>query len=71
MEIVIKIAGEKPEWAECEIVRCRNCNNYYEADNYHPQGNYTSHCCRYFGTYSNEVTPNGFCAWGVKRDTQE
>lgn len=53
-----------------EIVRCRDCKHYYEADNYHPQGNYTSHCCKYFDTYNDEVAPDGFCAWGERRENE-
>ena len=46
------------------IVRCRDCKHYYEVENYHPQGNYDSRCCKYFDTYNDEVEPDGFCAWG-------
>ena len=49
-----------------EIVRCRDCSNYYEVDNYHPQGNYISRCCKYFDAYFDEVSPDGFCAWGER-----
>lgn len=52
-----------------EIVRCRDCKHYYEADNYHPKGNYIRRCCNYFDTYNDEVTPDGFCAWGVKEES--
>ena len=48
------------------LVRCRDCINYYEVDEYHPQGNYISRCCKYFDAYSDEVSPDGFCAWGVE-----
>lgn len=51
-----------------EIVRCRDCKHYYEAENYHPSGNYVSRCCKYFDTYSDEVEPDGFCAWGERKD---
>lgn len=54
-----------------EIVRCRECAYYYEADNYHPSGNYTSRCCKYFDSYMNEVQPDGFCAWGERREAGE
>lgn len=50
-----------------EIVRCRDCERYYEANEYHPQGNYDRRCCKYFDTYDDEVEPDGFCAWAVKR----
>ena len=51
-----------------EIIRCRDCEHYYEAEEYHPQGNYNRRCCKYFGAYDDEVDPNGFCAWGKRRD---
>lgn len=51
-----------------EIVRCRDCKYYYEADNYHPWGNVLSHCCKYFDAYNDEVEPNGFCAWAERKE---
>lgn len=50
-----------------EVVRCRDCKHYYEAENYHPSGNYVRRCCKYFDTYNDEVEPDGFCAWGERR----
>lgn len=50
-----------------EVVRCRDCVHYYEAEEYHPQGNYDKRCCKYFDTYDDEVEPNGFCAWAERR----
>ena len=50
-----------------EVVRCGDCEHYYEADNYHPQGNTMSRCCKYFDVYDDEVAPGGFCAWGKRR----
>lgn len=52
-----------------EIIRCKDCVNYYEAENYHPSGNYYSRCCKYFDSYNDEVGPDGFCAWGERRDS--
>lgn len=49
------------------IVRCRDCVHYYEAENYHPSGNYVMRCCKYFDAYNDEVEPDGFCAWGELR----
>ena len=49
-----------------ELIRCRDCKHYYEADNYHPKGNYIRRCCNYFDTYNDEVEPDGFCAWGER-----
>ena len=50
-----------------KVVRCRDCKHYYEVDNYHPQGNYISRCCKYFDTYNDEVEPDGFSKWGERR----
>ena len=50
------------------VVRCRDCVHYYEAEEYHPQGNYDRRCCKYFDTYDDEVEPDGFCAWGERRE---
>lgn len=54
-----------------EIVRCRDCRHYYEAEEYHPSGNYFRRCCKYFDTYDNEVELDGFCAWGERREGAE
>ena len=50
-----------------EIVRCRDCKHYYEAEDYHPQGIYDRRCCKYFDTYDDEVEPDGFCSWGERK----
>ncbi len=61
MELVIKIAGEKPEWAECEIVRCHDCK-YVSRDD--PKNKY---CYRLAEYHEFSVEPNGFCAWGKRK----
>lgn len=42
-----------------EIVRCRDCKHYTddEMEYYH-----------YCGSWCEQVTPDGFCAWGERRD---
>lgn len=50
-----------------EIVLCKDCMHYYEAENYHPSGTYVTRWCKYFDTYNDEVAPNGFCAWGERK----
>ena len=42
-----------------EIVRCRDCRHYTddEMEYYH-----------YCGSWCEQVTPDGFCAWGERRD---
>lgn len=59
----------KHDGVRCErIVRCRDCRHYYECEEYSPHGNYVRRCCEYFDSYSDDVTPDGFCAWGERRD---
>ena len=70
-EYIVNLSGD---WANklgerlTEIVRCRDCKHYYEAENYHPNGNYVMRCCKYFDAYNDEVEPDGFCKWGERRD---
>lgn len=42
-----------------EIVRCRDCKHYTddEMEYYH-----------YCGSWCEQVEPDGFCAWGERRD---
>lgn len=42
-----------------EIVRCKDCKHYTEdeMEYYH-----------YCGSWCEQVEPNGFCAWGERRD---
>ena len=42
-----------------EIVRCKNCVHYTddEMEYYH-----------YCGSWCEQVEPNGFCAWGERKD---
>ena len=61
----------KHDGVRCEqVVRCRDCKHYYEAENYHPSGNYVMRCCKYFDAYNDEVKPDGFCAWGKRRESE-
>ena len=41
-----------------EIVRCKDCKHYTddEMEYYH-----------YCGSWCEQVTPDGFCAWGVRK----
>lgn len=50
-----------------QVVRCRDCKHYYECEEYSPHGNYVRRCCEYFDSYSDDVGPDGFCAWGERR----
>ena len=42
-----------------DLVRCRDCEHYTEdeAEYYH-----------YCGSWCEQVEPDGFCAWGERRD---
>ena len=42
-----------------QVVRCRDCEHYTddEMEYYH-----------YCGSWCEQVTPDGFCAWGERRD---
>lgn len=42
-----------------DLVRCRDCKHYTEdeAEYYH-----------YCGSWCEQVEPDGFCAWGERRD---
>lgn len=53
------------QWDE-EIVRCRDCDHRRRSWNGR-NPNFTNHFfCAYTGGH--EVKPDGFCAWGVRRD---
>lgn len=46
-----------------EIVRCRDCKNYRPAeDDEHEDG------CALAYAYLFETSPDGFCAWGERRE---
>lgn len=51
----IRIYGFQHE----EVVRCRDCKHYTddEMEYYH-----------YCGSWCEQVTPDGYCAWGEQRD---
>ena len=70
MEIVIKIAGEKPEWAECEIVRCKDCKFFTIPNALECGVNIRLidlPICNFWGNGCITET-NGFCAWGELRE---
>jgi len=71
-EYIYAIDGQQGHWFTGEeIVRCRDCRYYYEAEDYHPQGNVTRLCCEYFCSYGDEVSPDGFCAWAERKEVGE
>lgn len=54
------VSGVRYDERREEIVRCRDC---YYADEF--EGGYW---CDRFGGGKEHVTPNGFCAWGARRE---
>jgi len=53
---------------KCErVVRCRDCKRFKLDDSDHDhRGRWW---CKWWGTDS--VNPNGFCAWGCRKETDE
>ena len=70
-EFIIKATGGalddkgEPLFKYCEeIVRCRDCSFY---DYWDASGPYREkHVCGYWNYL--EIEPNGFCAWGERRE---
>ena len=50
----------------CEVVRCRDCIYRCRTWNGHCPNFIGSFFCAYTGGH--EVKPDGFCAWGERRD---
>jgi len=59
-ERIVATDGHEGHWYTCEeIVRCRDCKHYTEDEmEYY-------HFC---GSWCEQVEPDGFCAWGERRD---
>lgn len=51
-----------------EIVRCKNCAYICYREYANGLALYT---CSYFDSEHAEVNPNGFCAWGVRKEVDE
>lgn len=50
-----------------EIVRCRDCRCFTpEGTIRFPDGSTNTDFCSYFREYKLQITPDGFCAWGVR-----
>ena len=55
-----------------EVVRCRDCKHYessrwYESVIFPPLGTDIEHVCAFFADGA-KVSPDGFCAWGERRE---
>ena len=60
--VVEEPSSQSASWRVHErIVRCRDCKHYTddEMEYYH-----------YCGSWCEQVTPDGFCAWGERRAEQ-
>lgn len=50
-----------------QIVRCRDCRHFTpEGTIWFPDGSVNEDHCDYFKAYKLQITPDGFCAWGVR-----
>ena len=56
-EVVLKILGPVPEYAECEVVRCRECK-------YNAFLGKEPNWCDAIECF---IKPDDFCAWGVRK----
>lgn len=79
---LIEIAGQMPdviyERALQEVVRCRDCQH---ARHYHPLNLRTGKPCEKYEEWfcdwhsnaegASEVEPDGFCAWGERKDDSD
>ena len=55
-----------------EIVRCRDCRCFTpESTIRFPDGSTNEDFCSYFKAYKLQITPDGFCAWGERRQDNE
>ena len=70
-QTLANVKNQLAEYGYVKVVRCKDCAHYYEAEEYHPQGNYDRRCCKYFGTYDDEVEPDGFCKWAERKEGDE
>ena len=59
-EVVLKILGPVPKYAECEIVRCRDCKHRAGAN----VQAVVSDLCMWLNIIVNH---DGFCAWGERK----
>ena len=51
-----------------EIVRCRDCVHFTPRGTHRFANGETNEAyCEYIRAYRLRVTPDGFCAWGVRR----
>ena len=51
-----------------EIVRCRDCEHFTpEGTHMFEDGKTNVDYCKYVRGWMLQITPDGYCAWGVKR----
>lgn len=52
-----------------EIVRCRDCKHFTTRGTHVFDDGKTNECyCEFIRAYRLQITPDGFCAWGERRD---
>lgn len=54
------------------IVRCRDCKHFVPKGAYKfENGIVNDDFCRYMRSYMLHITPDGFCAWGERKEVDE
>lgn len=52
-----------------EIVRCKDCKHYISQGTYHFNGGVVNRdTCKVIRGFVVQIGPNGFCAWGERRE---
>ena len=69
-ERIVATDGHEGHWYTGEeIVRCSDCRCFTpEGTIRFPDGSTNTDFCSYFKAYKLQITPDGFCAWGERRD---
>ena len=52
------------------VVRCRDCKNFTPKGTHKFNDGFTNaEYCKYVRGFMLQITPNGFCAWGERRES--
>ena len=55
-----------------EIVRCRDCKHFTQKGTHKfDNGKTNADYCKFIRGWMLQITPDGFCAWGERRDADE
>ena len=61
--------GNVPISAKREVVRCRDCKHFTpKGTDKFENGKTNMDYCTYIRGWMLQITPDGFCAWGDRRD---